>query len=155
MFKSTTAEKLSNLTGYEVIKGSSFELSQCDNKTLNHYFNSLIALDDIIVDRFIYSNLTYASLYKDYSILNEQQVSEIERKMKRKKIKTAFLTASSETIKQRLSVRGDDYVNEDMVDTINEKFHEVIRNAKAPITWYDTEEFNSDEIAADLAEYVK
>lgn len=154
-FKSTVAEKLSKLTGFPIIKGSSFELSQCTNEQLNHFFVSLIALDDIIIDRTIYSNLVYASLYKDYAILNENQVAAIEKTLTKKKVKTAFLYASTETIQNRLNVRGDDYVKNDMVEPIITKYFEVIRNAKAPITWYDTEEFNSDEIAADLAEYIK
>lgn len=154
-FKSTVAEKLSDMTGLEIIKGSSFELSQCANDKLNHFFTSLMSLDDIIIDRSIYSNLVYASLYKDYAILNPDQVNEIEKIMKRRKVKTAFLYASPEVVKQRLSERGDDYVKADMVDSILEKYFEVMRNAKSQIIWYDTEQFNSDEIANELYTYFK
>lgn len=155
VFKTTIANKLSELTGYPVIKGSSFELSQKHNDELNFYFKSLLDLDDIIIDRFIYSNLVYADLYKDYSILTYEQVEVLEETMRKKSVKTVYLYADSEAIKERLRVRGDDYVEENMVDTINEKFNEVISDAKARITCYDTEIFTSDEISKELAEYVK
>lgn len=154
-FKTTIAEKLSKLTGFEVIKGSSFELSKCTNEELNFFFTNLMALDDVIIDRSIYSNLVYASLYDDYAILNEAQVAEIEKTAKRRNVKTVFLTASADTIKSRLSVRGDEYVKEDMIDKILHKYYEVMGDAKAPITWYDTEQFSSDEIVKDLLDYNK
>ena len=154
-YKSTVAEKLSKMTGFPVIKGSSFELAQCSNDELYHFFTSLMSLDDIIVDRSIHSNLVYASLYKDYAILNDEQVAEIEKTIKRRNIKTVFLYASPEVIKQRLSVRGDDYVKQDMIEPILDKYFEVMNKAKVPITSFDTEQFNSDEIANELYTYFK
>jgi cytidylate kinase len=64
-FKSTVAEKLSNLIGFNVVKGSSFEMSKTTNEELFNKFNQLSNLNRTIIDRFIYSNLVYASLYKD------------------------------------------------------------------------------------------
>lgn len=155
VFKTTIAEKLNKATGFQVIKGSSFELSKCTNDELYFYFKNLMAMDDIIIDRTIYSNLVYATLYDDYSILNEKQVEELEKMMKKKNVKTVYLIASSETIKARLRERGDEYVKEDEIDGIQDKYDEVMSNAKAPITWYDTEEFSSDEIVKELLKYYK
>lgn len=114
-------------------------------------------MDDIIVDRFIYSNLVYASLYDDYSILNEDQVDDIQQVMNKKKLVTVYLTADDETIKERLRIRGDDYVVEDMVSNINEKYREVMQNAvtQVNINTYDTRLITSNQIAEELAAYIK
>lgn len=151
-FKSTVAEKLHKATGFEIIKGSSFELSQKPNDELYFYFDSILNLDDIIVDRFIYSNLVYAYLYEDYSILSDKQVKQLQNKMNKKKVCTIFLTASDEVIKGRLRIRGDDYVNEDMISSINNKYIEVIKKARKNIgsITFNTEMFTSDEIVNQL-----
>lgn len=71
-YKSTIADKLSKELGYPVIKGSSFELAKSGNEKLFEHFNKLADEDNVIIDRYIYSNLVYAKKFKDYSILTEE-----------------------------------------------------------------------------------
>ncbi len=37
------------------------------------HFNKLADEDNVIIDRYIYSNLVYARKFNDYSILTEEQ----------------------------------------------------------------------------------
>lgn len=149
-FKSTVAEKLSEKLNIPVVKGSSFEFSQCTNKQLFERFKELCELDDVVIDRFIYSNRVYATLYEDFAILNCVQRKHIEELIN-KKAKVYYLYADSDIIKERISVRGDEYVNLDMVDKINKEYIDTMLDAGINTIAFDTNEWNSDEIAEDIA----
>lgn len=110
-FKSTVAAKLSKELKYPIIKGSSFELAKSGNEKLFEHFNKLADEDNVIIDRFVYSNLVYAKKFKDYSILTERQLRFIEDKIKAK-AKVVYLHADPSVIKKRLRVRGDEYIEE-------------------------------------------
>jgi thymidylate kinase len=148
-FKTTIANKVSKKLNFPIIKGSSFELSQCTNEELFKRFKEFAKMDNVIFDRFIYSNLVYASLYQDYSILNEQQVKEIEDLIKYK-AKLFYFFADDQMIRERLQQRGDDYVEEDMISKISEKYIKVIMKSALHKTSYDTGEWSSDEIVEDI-----
>lgn len=144
-FKTTVAEKLSKKLGWDIVKGSSFELAQCNNAELFEHFLGITHMKNKIVDRYIYSNLVYASLYKDFAIINEEQQNIIEDTLKDKAI-IVYLYASPDVIKERLEERGDDYVEVDMIESINEKYDQVTISDKVYNTMYDTEYLTSDEI---------
>lgn len=144
--KSTLAQKLSEATGFKIVKGSSFEHSKCTNEELYKKFLELTKLDNVIIDRFIWSNLCYATLYSDYSILTDEQRKHIISLMK-DKAELVWLTAPNEVIKQRLSIRGDDYINEEAVDSINELNNKVLSEVEGILTWeFDTSEIDTEGI---------
>lgn len=152
-FKSTIAEKLHSKLGYEVVKGSSFEFATNGNDVLNKRMISFAEMDNIILDRFIYSNLVYASLKKDYSILTQEQVQNIENMIRDKAI-IVYLHAPSEVLVQRLEERGDEYIKSDELKGINEVYEQVMSNVKGMRLFsYDTSEHDSKYIANDI-EYV-
>ncbi|QVN25781.1 deoxynucleoside kinase [Bacillus halotolerans] len=148
-FKSTVAAKLSKELKYPIIKGSSFELAASGNKKLFEHFNKLADEDNVIIDRFVYSNLVYAKKFKDYSILTEQQLRVIEDKIK-SKAKVVYLHADSNVIKERLSERGDEYIEEQDIDPILGLYREVMNNAGLHTYSWDTGQWGSDEIVEDL-----
>ncbi|MCY7933936.1 deoxynucleoside kinase [Bacillus spizizenii] len=148
-FKSTVAAKLSKELKYPIIKGSSFELAASGNKKLFEHFNKLGDEDNVIIDRFVYSNLVYAKKFKDYSILTEQQLRVIEDKIK-SKAKVVYLHADSNVIKERLSERGDEYIEEQDIDPILGLYREVMNNAGLHTYSWDTGQWGSDEIVEDL-----
>lgn len=150
-YKSTIANKLSEKLNIPVIKGSSFELSQCTNEELFARFKEFAQMDNVIFDRFLYSNLCYAALYDDFAILNEQQVKEIED-MIRHKATLYYLFADDEVIEKRIKQRGDDYVDVNMVSKINKKYLNVIRETKIKTVFYDTNEWSSDDIAEEIVQ---
>lgn len=149
-YKTTVAELLKEKLGFPIVKGSSFELAQCSNAELFDHFKQLSKSENIIMDRSMYSNLVYASLYKDYAIITPKQQEELEELYKPKSL-LLYLHADKEVIKKRLNSRGDDYVSNDMVDKIVDRYNEVLVNPtsqdKIKFLSYDTNIITSDEIA--------
>ena len=148
-FKTTVADKLSKHLGLPVVKGSSFELAKCSNEELFEHFKGLGEMDNIILDRFIYSNQNYATLYKDYAILTDEQRTEIESMVKQKAT-VYYLHAGEEVIKSRINKRGDDYVDVSMVGAINMLYKEIMINSKLKVVFYNTEHWSSDEIVESI-----
>lgn len=148
-YKSTVADKLSKELGYPVLKGSSFELAKSGNEKLFEHFNKLADEDNVIIDRYIYSNLVYAKKFKDYSILTEEQQRTIEKKI-RDKAKVIYLYADAKVIKQRLRERGDEYINDRDIEPVLGLYREVMSDVGLHTYSWDTEQWNSDEIVEDL-----
>lgn len=154
-FKSTVAEKLHNKLGYEVTQGSHFKFATQGNDHLNKRMISFAEMDNKILDRFIYSNLVYASLKKDYSILTPEQVKNIED-MIRDKAFIIYLHAPSEVLVQRLEERGDEYIKSDELKGINEVYERVMSNVEDMYLFdYDTSKMDSEEIANQIVSLVK
>jgi thymidylate kinase len=149
-YKTTVAEKLSKELGIPIVKGSSFEFAESPNEVLYERSMEIAKLDNVIIDRFIYSNRTYATLYKDYSILTNEQRQEIEDVI-RHKATVYYLFADDEIIKGRITERGDDYVDVSMVKKINNLYSEVMMDAAVKISAYDTNDWSSDEIVEEIA----
>lgn len=152
-YKTTVANKLNKKLNFPILKGSTFESAQSGNEELYKHHFKFTHLDNIILDRGIYSNLVYASLYKDYSILNKEQVKYIENAMTDKAI-VVYLHADTDVLIERIRQRGDEYVKEDMLDSINKKYDQVISESNLVIISYNTESFNSDEIVEDVVEFI-
>lgn len=148
-YKSTVADKLSKELGYPVIKGSSFEFAKSGNEKLFEHFNKLADEDNVIIDRYIYSNLVYAKKFKGYSILTEEQQRTIEKKI-RDKAKVIYLHADPKVIKQRLRDRGDEYITERDIEPVLELYNQVIDEMGLHMNSWDTNEWNSDEIVEDI-----
>lgn len=148
-YKSTVADKLSKELGYPVIKGSSFELAKSGSEKLFEHFNKLADEDNVIIDRYIYSNLVYAKKFKNYSILTEEQQRAIEEKI-RDKAKVIYLHADPKVIKQRLLERGDEYINDRDIEPVLELYREVMSNAGLHTYSWDSGQWDSDDIVEDL-----
>lgn len=148
-YKSTVADKLSKELGYPVIKGSSFELAKSGNKKLFEHFNKLADEDNVIIDRYIYSNLVYAKKFKDYSILTKEQQRVIEEKI-RDNAKVIYLHADPKVIKQRLLERGDEYINDRDIEPVLGLYSEIMSDVGLHTYSWDTRQWNSDEIVEGL-----
>lgn len=93
--------------------------------------------------------MVYAKNFKDYSILTEQQLRIIEDKIKAK-AKVVYLHADPSIIKERLNVRGDEYIEGKDIDSILELYREAMSNAGLHTYSWDTGQWSSDEIVEDL-----
>lgn len=153
--KTTLINQLQSLLNYDVVKGSSFELSSCTNEELYNKFNEMTTYDNIIFDRFIYCNEVYAPLYKDFAMLSDDQRREIERKMKDKAI-IIYLYADLETLIERINVRGDDYVTVDKLATIMEKYNESLSKVEdLPTFRFNTTDTSTSEIVRFITSLIK
>lgn len=126
-FKTTVINKLNFKTGMPVVKGSSFEQSQCTEDELFTSFTKMLnKAHNTLFDRFIYSNLVYAHLYEDFAVISDFDRRLIENMMKRKNTKVIYLYSDVETISKRIEERGDDYVEVSKVKAINDRYEEVL-----------------------------
>ena len=152
-FKTTVAEKLSKSLELPVVKGSSFENAKCTNLQLYKHFVKLASMDDVIIDRSWISNRVYATLYEDYAILTGEQREDIENMVNENTVAVlVYLHADEDILVERLRERGDEYVDESMIDKINDTYTEAIRGTRIHTIHYDTGVFSSDRIAEGLTE---
>lgn len=152
-FKTTIANKLHAKLNLPIVKGSTFEFAANGNEELFNRMNDLAKLDNVILDRFIYSNLVYADLYDDFSILNTDQVKNIESQIKDKAL-LIYLYAPTDTLIKRVEERGDEYVATDRLEGINLKYTEVMANVPIDGRAFNTSLGTSDEIVDKIVELV-
>lgn len=122
--KTTFAEMLAEKTGFEVVKGSSFEISELGADGMFEHMMGLLDRDDIIIDRFFYSNLVYGKLF-DYPMMTPEQYDQLVEKLD-KTSALIYLHTSSGKIKYRMEKRGDDMIKVDDVDNILESYKEEL-----------------------------
>lgn len=122
--KTTFAEMLAEKTGFEIVKGSSFEISELGADGMFEYMMGILDKKDIIVDRFFYSNLVYGELF-GYPMMTEDQYDRLVEKLDKKGI-VLYLHAPEGTIRYRMANRGDDMVKEERIKSILEKYQEVL-----------------------------
>lgn len=155
-YKTTVANKLSEKLGYPIVKGSSFEMSTCTQEELFQQFVDFTKMDNVIIDRFIWSNLVYAPLYKDFSMISLEQAKDIQR-MIMDKAYLVVLHSDHETLAARLDERGDEYVKTERLQEINNKYWEVLHDTllisegdsefkKLAGNMFNTKYYSSDEI---------
>ncbi|QPK89865.1 deoxynucleoside kinase [Bacillus velezensis] len=116
--KTTFAEMLSKKTGYKIEKGSSFEISKLGADAMYRHMKSLLQKDNIIIDRFFYSNLVYGELF-GYPMMNMEQINDLNNDLSKKGL-VIYLKAKPSTIQERMYNRGDDMVSHsDINDILN------------------------------------
>ncbi len=152
--KTSAIEELHKLLGWKVIKGSSFELAQCNSMELLKKFHDM-SLDNykenVIFDRFIYSNAVYADIYKDYTLLSDEVRSALEEDFPPNS-KIVYLHADIETLTDRLNSRGDDYVKAEKIPLIIKKYNEVLTKVNENIEIIPIN--TSQRTPKEVAEYI-
>lgn len=148
--KDTTMEELNKYLDYEIIRGSSFELTGGKNEDeLYETFDSLTGLDNIILNRYIYSNMVYATLFDDYSKLRASDAELIENKIK-DKATIIYLYADKEVIAERFKSRGEEYVDESQIESILEAYREQLLNTELDVIMIDTGKFNTEQAVSTI-----
>lgn len=138
--KTTVAEKLSKKTGFEIVKGSSFEISQLDN--MFEYMMNLLK-KDVIIDRFYFSNLVYGDKY-GYPMMKNYEYKELAWASRNSLV--IYLYAPSITIKQRMIERGDDMISYKDIEDILRRYEEALYQYNcAPILSIDTSVIKLDK----------
>ncbi|MFP7265761.1 hypothetical protein [Bacillus altitudinis] len=148
-YKTTVAKQLSKKLDYKILRGSSFELAKGSQESLYDYCFRLTEHDNLIIDRYIYSNLVYATMFPGHAKLSDEQVSNIEDKLL-SNAKLIYLYARPEVIKERILSRGDDQVNTKDVEPIVKLYNDVIPKSKLHTYSFDTKKYDSDAIVEDI-----
>lgn len=122
--KSTLAKELQRLSGFEIVQGSSFEISEMGQERMFDYMMGLLDRKNIIIDRYYMSNFVYGNLY-DYPTMSSTQFKLLANKTEKKAL-TVYVTATEGTLKGRLLSRGDDRVRTERIDSILKKYSEAL-----------------------------
>lgn len=155
--KTSLIESLSEHYGFDIVKGSSFEHSQCTQSELLNKFLDMTNKKRIILDRFIYSNEVYASLYDDYAILSDEERRYIETIIKDKSV-LIYLKADTPTLVNRMNVRGDEYVTVDKLQSIKDKYEESMNKVADSFNMYlievDTTNLSKEETTTTVVQAI-
>jgi thymidylate kinase len=154
--KSSIAKKLSEKLGFPVIKGSSFEQAKCTRDELfNKFYDMLFDYDDLILDRYIHSNVVYAPLYEDFAMISKGELRFLESQLELYDAIVIYLKADPEIIKQRLQKRGDEYISADKIEEISQRYDEIFGETNLKHYVIDTGKYSVDEIVEMILELVK
>lgn len=151
-FKTTVAEKLSKRLGMDVIKGSSFEMSQCSNRELFDKFQEIHSQENVIIDRSVFSNYVYGTIYNK-TILTDAQREVIEEQF-RKNTLTVYLHADAKDIQERINIRGDEDIKGDMIPSILYLYELILEESSqnnVPMMKFNTSSVSSDSVVETLA----
>lgn len=143
--KTSLIELLSKELGFKVVRGSSFELSQCTNEELYEKFKEMTKEENVIFDRFIYSNEVYAQLFDDFAILTNEQRFEIEDSINSRAM-LVYLEADMNTLTTRMDKRGDDYVTVDRLQGIKDKYEESLSKSTLDYIRIDTSNITPEQV---------
>lgn len=147
-FKTTIANKLNKSLKLPVVKGSNFETAMGTNEELYDFLNNVLSKNNQIIDRSIFSNLVYTAVYPEYTRVTDKQKKLLENKIKENSV-VIYLTASVDTIINRLNKRGDEYVTTNETPQLIEEYSVVMSKAvknKVPVHTFDTGILSSNEI---------
>jgi thymidylate kinase len=122
--KTTFAEMLAEKTGFEIVKGSSFEISELGADGMFNYMMELLDRKNIIIDRFFYSNLVYGELFS-YPMMTEEQYDLLVEKLDKNGL-VVYIHAPEGTITHRMANRGDDMIKAENVESILAKYVDVL-----------------------------
>jgi thymidylate kinase len=154
--KSSIAEELARVTGFEIVKGSSFEISQLGVDGMYEYMMELLDRKNIIIDRFFWSNYVYGKKY-NYPTMSDFQFIQLACKAQTKAL-TVYVTADRTTVQQRMNNRGDDMIKSDEVEDILKRYEEVISNpltSQKMVLRFDNTYISNDCIASVISEVAK
>lgn len=140
--KTTFANRLSEKMGFEIVKGSSFDISKLGADGMFDHMMRLLDRDNIIIDRFFYSNLVYGKLY-NYPMMTKRQYVELAVKSRKSSI-TIYLNAYPDEIKNRISMRGDDMIKSEEIDNILNEYNSVMNGVHKPRTMLSLDTTVSD-----------
>jgi thymidylate kinase len=122
--KTTFANDLSEKTGFEIVKGSSFEISELGADGMFNHMMELLDRKNIIIDRFFYSNLVYGKLF-DYPMMTPEQYDRLVDKLDRKAL-MVYLHAPEGVVAYRMNNRGDDMIKVENIASILNEYIDVL-----------------------------
>lgn len=156
-FKTTIAEKLKEKLGFEIVKGTSFEIATAENEKLYEHCKKVATMENVIIDRFIHSNYVYASLYPHYTMLTKDQFNALDWYLKQNDENTivAYLYASTDVLKERIRVRGDEHINENRLEDINNLYDALMGDGHCDPYFFDTSVMDSEYIAQYIVNIIK
>lgn len=129
--KSTYARILKEEFNFDVVQGSSFEIASKGTDYMFNYMHSLLVngsknngSDNLVIDRHVYSNIVYSTLF-GYPMMKKEQIDTLVSEINKNSI-VAYLHANPIDISNRMYKRGDDMVKPSDVDRIMKRYSNVL-----------------------------
>lgn len=122
--KTTFAEKLVEATGYELAKGSSFELSMQGADEMFEHMMGLLDKGGQVIDRFLYSNLVYGEKF-GYPMMSPEQYDQLVEKLDETSI-LVYMYSAEGVIEYRMNDRGDDMLDSEEAKEMLDLFKESL-----------------------------
>jgi thymidylate kinase len=129
--KDTVAESISKDLGMRILRGSSFEISELGKDGMFDYMMKLLDSDNVILNRFFYSNIVYGKIF-NYPMMDSEQYSKLLEKVNDKGVLVVNLVSSEDIIKDRLDKRGDDKVKSEHVSDIINSYSDEMKGFFKP-----------------------
>lgn len=146
--KTTISEKLANKYGCNIVR-----LTNGGDRSLSSYIN-FMRLQNVVHDRTFISEIVYPKYFKREIRLLLEDVPTLFCRLKFHKIKTFILTASNETIAERLGKRGDEFIDDlSVLKDINNEYLNIAREHGFIVI--DTTDKTIDEIIEEIGGYLK
>lgn len=130
--KTTFAQSLSEKTGFEIVKGSSFEISKLGADGMYQFMSDLLKRKDIIIDRLYLSNIIYGEKY-GYPMMTEEQYASLSNMVDLFSL-VVYLHAPVGVIQYRMLKRGDDMIEIDDIEDILNRYNEALYGEFRPRT---------------------
>lgn len=148
--KTSLVDMLSDITEFNIVKGSSFQHSKCTQDELFNKFLEFTKMDNVIFDRFHICNEVYAPMYNDFAMLSDEQRRFIEQEMK-DKATIIYLYADDEVLENRFNSRGDDYVSLEKLKYAKGKYEEALHKVEhLEVVKFDTGKMTTKEIVEQI-----
>lgn len=145
--KTTISEKLANKLGCNIVR-----LTNGGDRSHEAY-RDLMSCENVVHDRTFISEIIYPKYFGRESRLKYTFIPALYMMMDRFDIKTFVLTASNETILERIRARGDEFISdESLFAKINNDYLRIAREMK--FTVIDTTNKTIDEIVEEIGGYV-
>lgn len=155
--KDSLIKELKRITGYSVVRGSSFELSKGGSELMRDIMLESLEEDNIILNRSYLSNIVYAPLF-DYPLIQKNHAMEVTHAINETGEKTVlvYLYADNEVLINRMDSRGDEDVSPSDLQRILDKYSEVLLSEFLPNNFlgYNTGEQSSEEIAEEVLNHI-
>lgn len=155
--KDSLIKELKRITGYSVVRGSSFELSKGGSELMRDIMLESLEEDNVILNRSYLSNIVYSPLF-NYPLIQKSHAMEVTHAINETGEKTVlvYLYADSEILMKRMDSRGDEDVSPRDLQGILDKYSETISSDFLPSNFlrYDTEKQSSEEIAEEILNHI-
>lgn len=127
--KDTFINNLSKLTGFKHIRGSSFEISKSGSDGMyEKWVRMLLEEDDVIINRFLFSNLVYGPMY-GYPTITFEKAYELLMDINKRAI-VFYINADRDIIMNRIKNRGDDDIDPEDIEGIQIRYEELWKKAE-------------------------
>lgn len=148
MGKSSVAEKLANKFGCNIVR-----LTYNGDRSFGAYFD-FMTCENVVHDRTFISEIIYPKYFGKDSRLEPKMIEPLYEMLTCQGINVFILTASNETIQERIGKRGDEFIDDmNKFKAINHDYLELAKEHNFIVI--DTTNKTIDEVVEEIGGYLQ